>query len=110
MISRLFQFLCGRYSGHQFNRYTHYCACGARDPEDVEDEKQLAAPLSEYKADRADAGKVKPANKEDGEQLDHCAAGRDGDCTHPQCPQNRDGEPMKSNRHCPLDTGSEEDL
>lgn len=32
-----------------------------------------------------------------------CAAGRDGDCVHPQCPQRRDGEPLKSGRHCPLD-------
>jgi hypothetical protein len=36
--------------------------------------------------------------------LTRCAAGRDGDCNHPQCPQARDGEPHKSQRHCPLDT------
>ena len=35
--------------------------------------------------------------------LTRCAAGRDGDCTHAQCPQLRDGEPHKSSRHCPLD-------
>lgn len=36
--------------------------------------------------------------------LIRCAAGRDGDCSHPMCPQARDGEPHKSQRHCPLDT------
>ncbi|VVE79330.1 gp41 [Pandoraea sputorum] len=39
--------------------------------------------------------------------LQRCAAGRDGDCSHDQCPQIRDGEPAKSGRHCPLDTGAE---
>lgn len=39
------------------------------------------------------------------ERLKRCAASRDGDCSHDQCPQNRDGEPAKSGRHCPLDTG-----
>lgn len=32
-----------------------------------------------------------------------CHAGRDGDCTHPDCPQLRDGEPVRSGRDCPLD-------
>lgn len=36
--------------------------------------------------------------------LRHCAAARDGECLHGQCPQNRDAEPAKSGRHCPLDT------
>lgn len=35
--------------------------------------------------------------------LESCASDCDGDCTHPQCPQLRDGEPHKSGRHCPLD-------
>lgn len=35
--------------------------------------------------------------------LKRCAAGRDGDCTHIQCPQLRDGEPRATGRHCPLD-------
>jgi hypothetical protein len=35
--------------------------------------------------------------------LTSCAAGRDGECGHTQCPQLRDGEPAKSGRHCPLD-------
>jgi hypothetical protein len=35
--------------------------------------------------------------------LTNCAAGWDGDCTHEQCPQLADGEPVKSGRHCPLD-------
>lgn len=42
------------------------------------------------------AGATEPPEK--------CAANRDGDCTHPFCPQNLEGEPMKSGRHCPLDT------
>lgn len=36
-------------------------------------------------------------------EITSCQAGRDGDCIHPLCPQNRDGEPEKSGRHCPLD-------
>lgn len=32
-----------------------------------------------------------------------CRASRDGDCYWEECPQNRDGEPVKSGRHCPLD-------
>lgn len=34
----------------------------------------------------------------------YCHAGRDGDCTWKDCPQNRDGEPKRSRRHCPLDS------
>jgi hypothetical protein len=41
--------------------------------------------------------------------LKRCAAGRDGECGHPQCPQIRDGEPVKSGRHCPLDNRSDEE-
>lgn len=41
--------------------------------------------------------------------LTRCAAARDGDCSNQQCPQARDGEPHKSQRHCPLDTYSDED-
>lgn len=40
---------------------------------------------------------------------DRCQAMRDGDCNWPECPQNRDGEPMRSGRHCPLDTCTDED-
>jgi hypothetical protein len=32
----------------------------------------------------------------------YCRADRDGDCTHKDCPQLRDGEPAKSRRSCPL--------
>lgn len=35
--------------------------------------------------------------------LTRCAAGRDGECGHAQCPQLRDGEPAATGRHCPLD-------
>lgn len=41
--------------------------------------------------------------------LQRCAAGRDGDCIHEQCPQLADGEPRKSGRHCPLDADAESD-
>lgn len=47
--------------------------------------------------------------KESGKPLTHCAAGRDGECAHAQCPQHRDREPGKSGRHCPLDTQQDED-
>lgn len=33
----------------------------------------------------------------------HCHAGKDGDCIWKNCPQLRDGEPVKSGRRCPLD-------
>jgi len=35
-----------------------------------------------------------------------CRAGRDGECTWKHCPQERDGEPMRSGRHCPIDAFS----
>ncbi len=34
--------------------------------------------------------------------LTSCAADRDGECHHPDCPQIRDNEPDKSDRTCPL--------
>ena len=37
-----------------------------------------------------------------------CHGGRDGDCSWELCPQLRDGEPMKSGRHCPLDQYTDE--
>jgi len=41
--------------------------------------------------------------------LMRCASDRDGDCTHTECPQNRDNEPNQTGRHCPLDTWEEDD-
>lgn len=38
-----------------------------------------------------------------------CHANRDGDCSWSGCPQLRDGEPMKSGRHCPLDIKTDEE-
>lgn len=32
-----------------------------------------------------------------------CHSARDGDCDWEHCPQNRDGEPERSGRHCRLD-------
>jgi hypothetical protein len=43
------------------------------------------------------------------EPLTMCQAATDGDCIHPNCPQNRDGEPMKSGRHCPLPHWSDDE-
>jgi hypothetical protein len=40
--------------------------------------------------------------------LARCAAGRDGECSHVQCPQLRDNEPRATGRHCPLDNLHEE--
>ena len=40
--------------------------------------------------------------------LTSCAAGKDGDCFHASCPQTRDGEPVKTGRHCPLDNHKDE--
>lgn len=37
-----------------------------------------------------------------------CHSDMDGDCSWKRCPQNRDGEPHKSGRHCPLDLISPE--
>ncbi len=34
--------------------------------------------------------------------LTSCASDSDGDCNHPECPQNRDKEPHFSGRSCPL--------
>ena len=36
-----------------------------------------------------------------------CHAGKDGDCTWPECPQLKDNEPIVSGRHCQLDVVSE---
>lgn len=36
-------------------------------------------------------------------QACRCHAGKDGECYWEQCPQIRDGEPMKSARYCPYD-------
>ncbi|MFC5353490.1 hypothetical protein [Azospirillum himalayense] len=49
-----------------------------------------------------------PSAGEATKPLTHCAAGKDGECNHPDCPQLRDGEPAKSRRHCPLDTDEED--
>lgn len=39
---------------------------------------------------------------------DGCHAGKDGECNWHACPQERDGEPKKSGRHCPLDDRDDE--
>lgn len=37
------------------------------------------------------------------QKTDDCHGARDGECSWELCPQNRDGEPAKTGRHCPLD-------
>jgi len=60
--------------------------------------------------DKSPSQKADDSQKGGGtKQLTRCAADQDGDCSHAQCPQLRDGEPAKSGRHCPLDTYTEED-
>lgn len=39
--------------------------------------------------------------------LTRCAAGCDGECAHPGCPQLRDNEPAATGRYCPLDVDKE---
>lgn len=41
--------------------------------------------------------------------MTRCQADDDDYCDWKHCPQNRDGEPKKSGRHCPLDQPPEED-
>ncbi len=41
---------------------------------------------------------------------ERCHAGKDGECHHKECPQIKDNEPMKSGRHCPIDTWEEDGL
>lgn len=40
-----------------------------------------------------------------GRRMTRCQADDDDHCDYKGCPQHRDGEPEKSGRHCPLDTG-----
>lgn len=35
---------------------------------------------------------------------EHCRSDEDGDCNWERCPQNLDNEPVRSGRHCPLDS------
>jgi len=42
-------------------------------------------------------------------KLETCRSGSDGDCSWEHCPQNRDGEPDKTGRHCPFDWDRDED-
>ena len=46
------------------------------------------------------------AELRDSNHNDHgkCRANKEGDCVYSKCPQLRDGEPVRSNRHCPIDT------
>ncbi|CNG27559.1 hypothetical protein [Yersinia kristensenii] len=42
------------------------------------------------------------------EPLKRCAAARDGECHHAECPQLRDNEPKATGRHCPIDNWDDE--
>lgn len=76
---------------------THHCPwCG--------ESYQFTNWMKRY--DRTEDGKILP----DTHQIAcykkrHCHAGKDGECNWKNCPQNRDGEPGKTGRHCPLDNG-----
>lgn len=52
-----------------------------------------------------DEGTGTGAAPSEGHSEARCHADRDGDCNWSQCPQLRDGEPVASGRHCPLDIG-----
>jgi hypothetical protein len=39
--------------------------------------------------------------------LMYCAANRDGECAHKQCPQLKDNEPACSGRSCPMEDQDE---
>ena len=84
----------------------------------------IAAQLSTLDGDQLKAGPVHPveirlvsveearvakAIQVQDAPLEHCAAGKDGECYHRQCPQIRDNEPEHSSRHCPLDNGDDYD-
>lgn len=55
---------------------------------------------------RFDSSKPNQANAP---KTENCHAASDGDCFWKSCPQQRDGEPHKSGRHCPLDNRQDED-
>lgn len=44
----------------------------------------------------------------DAADVSYCRAARDGECNWRHCPQARDGEPVATGRHCPLDTMEDE--
>lgn len=50
----------------------------------------------------------KSLNLPEGVIGEYCHSQRDGDCNWQHCPQNKDGEPMKTGRHCPLDIHCDE--
>lgn len=54
------------------------------------------------------AKKLKLLTGKSEKPLERCAAGRDGECHHKDCPQLRDNEPMATGRHCPIDNWDDE--
>ena len=94
------------------------CPSGQRLDEAIDAAMSTAQPASAPKRGRLSRqDKINESRQIVAARLQHlerplngrCAADRDGDCSHSQCPQLRDGEPVKSGRHCPLDV-QEEDL
>jgi len=53
-------------------------------------------------------GKRINADGTDWRYREFCHAHLDGDCAWKGCPQIRDGEPVATGRHCPLDTADDE--
>lgn len=47
-------------------------------------------------------GSCRLADESPQAELTRCQADCDGDCSHPDCPQRRDGEPHATGRSCPL--------
>lgn len=79
----------------------------------AEDVNAVRADLSGVEAQKAVMAPTTPETSETPatpqETGGNCHADRDGDCSHKDCPQNRDGEPQKTGRHCPLDKSPPED-
>ena len=70
------------------------------DSEDNWLERQLDSSNAETEAWSDEKKRIYGIDSEDIQ----CHADRDGECVWSKCPQLRDGEPVKSGRHCPLDS------
>lgn len=89
--------------------YGHFCS----NPDIPEDKKRLSplnwnGNLMDDKTPEWCPFLIKKI-EEDRKPLRYCQAHKDGDCTHPDCPQLRDNEPYKSGRSCPLPDYDEDD-
>ena len=94
---------CGkdRYSITSFGQYVLEAAMVTLPLETYEEASARCNAEFKARIERLNAEALAAQSK--GDVLAGCAAGKDGDCTHAQCPQLRDNEPQASGRHCPLD-------